>query len=168
MWGYKLCMVESVVPGKSKHLYGKIVSLKISYLTIAQYDVDMQLATQWRFHSSMVSLTCFTVTLWTWSKFYTYYTTLSCFTYFCAHCCQKHLCGSTFVEALSLKRRSKACWRRASMLVCTIQRSYVCTFFPCPPPNTKPTTYSRPSAIFYAKHRHDRPIIVQHWCYDQL
>ena len=69
---YKLCMAESVVPGKSKHLYGENVGLRISYLTIVQYVNDMQLATQWRFHCSTVSLTCFTVTLWTLNKFYTY------------------------------------------------------------------------------------------------
>ena len=71
---YKLCIAESVVLGKVS--ISKNVGLKISYLMIVQYandDVyDMQLATQWRFHCSTVSLTCFTVTLWTWSKFYTY------------------------------------------------------------------------------------------------
>ena len=67
---YKLCMAESVVLGKNKHLYGENVGLKIPYLMIAQYADDVQLATQWWFHCSTFLLTCFTVTLWTRSKFY--------------------------------------------------------------------------------------------------
>ena len=44
-------IAESVVPGKSMHLDGERVGLKISDLTIVQYADDVQLATQWRFRS---------------------------------------------------------------------------------------------------------------------
>ena len=43
---YVKYIVESIVLGKSKHLDGKSVGLKISNLTIAQYIDDVQLATQ--------------------------------------------------------------------------------------------------------------------------
>ena len=78
MWLWVICnrYTKTLRCKVSKHLNGESVGLKISNLTIAQYIDDVQLATKWRFRLltsiSTVLLTCFTVTLWTWSKFYTY------------------------------------------------------------------------------------------------